>query len=196
MEKEVWNCKKCDIIIGGHNQYLHDGMCDTCFFRTYFPEDQKAYEKRIIKIGGREIDPVGISAENIEKELCLTDYIETKEGKEDQEYVNAFLSFLEKRSFPGISVMHLYDGGITAVSNPRFSTIKENLHLMCQDKGAFYDDDIYVSQALTDSKTFFCIVQRGILFFSGNRESAGMMQEMLSAVKIGFYLENINKYFS
>ena len=53
MKKELWNCRKCNIEIGGHNQYLHDGMCDDCYFREYFPEDHAAYEKRIIKKNGK-----------------------------------------------------------------------------------------------------------------------------------------------
>ncbi|GEM_PF-3078801 len=196
MDEGVWNCKKCDIIIDGHNQYLHDGMCDTCFFQTYFPEDQKAYEKRIIKIGAKNIDPVGLSGEDIEKALCLTEYIETKEGREDQEYVDAFLLFLERVGFPEINMFHLYEGEITGVSYPRLATIKKNLYLMCKDEGSFFDEDIYVSQAFTDNKTFFCIVQEGILFFSGNKESTEIMRGILSTGKIGFFLESLDEYLS
>ena len=36
---EIFHCKKCSKEIGGHNQYLHDSMCDDCFFGTYFPDD-------------------------------------------------------------------------------------------------------------------------------------------------------------
>ena len=43
MEK-VFDCQKCKIKIGGHNQYLHDGMCDDCFFAEYFPEDAQVFE--------------------------------------------------------------------------------------------------------------------------------------------------------
>jgi|GEM_PF-2527794 len=47
-KKEKFYCKKCRKKIGGHNQYLHDGMCDDCFFGIYFPEEQK--EKLIEKL--------------------------------------------------------------------------------------------------------------------------------------------------
>ena len=40
MEEEKFNCKKCNKEIGGHNKYCHDGMCNDCFFDTYFPEDK------------------------------------------------------------------------------------------------------------------------------------------------------------
>ena len=64
MLPERFCCRKCGKSIDGHNQYLHDGMCDVaepfrlrhmsdtkclphdCFFATYFPEDQAEYVKR------------------------------------------------------------------------------------------------------------------------------------------------------
>ena len=36
-----FKCSKCGINIGAHNEYCHDGMCDDCFFETYFPEECK-----------------------------------------------------------------------------------------------------------------------------------------------------------
>jgi Fe-S-cluster containining protein len=47
MKKEMFTCKRCGIPIGGHNQYLHDGMCDECFFEVYFPEDAQIFETDI-----------------------------------------------------------------------------------------------------------------------------------------------------
>jgi|GEM_PF-2398321 len=41
-------CKKCKTEIGGHNQFLHDGMCDDCFFEEYFPEE-KIEQQEIMK---------------------------------------------------------------------------------------------------------------------------------------------------
>lgn len=41
MEEEKFNCRKCGKEIDAHNQYLHDGMCNDCFFDTYFPEDEE-----------------------------------------------------------------------------------------------------------------------------------------------------------
>lgn len=34
-----FNCKKCDKKISVHNKDWHDGMCDDCFNKMYFPED-------------------------------------------------------------------------------------------------------------------------------------------------------------
>ena len=45
-EEMNFNCKKCKKKISAHNNDWHEGMCDDCFNRTYFPEDQAAYEKR------------------------------------------------------------------------------------------------------------------------------------------------------
>ena len=44
MEKEQFWCRNCKISIGGHNKYLHDGMCDNCFFDVYFPEEAQIVE--------------------------------------------------------------------------------------------------------------------------------------------------------
>lgn len=44
MEKDRFNCRKCGVVIGEHNQYLHDGMCDDCFFGTYFPMEVEIFE--------------------------------------------------------------------------------------------------------------------------------------------------------
>ncbi len=44
MEEEKFQCRKCNIPIREHNQYLHDGMCDDCFFEIYFPEEAQVVE--------------------------------------------------------------------------------------------------------------------------------------------------------
>ncbi len=49
-KEEKFNCIKCGIEIGGHNKYLHDGMCDDCFFEGYFPEEAQVIETDIEKI--------------------------------------------------------------------------------------------------------------------------------------------------
>ncbi len=49
-KEEKFNCGKCGIEIGGHNKYLHDGMCDNCFFGKYFPEEAQVFETDIEKI--------------------------------------------------------------------------------------------------------------------------------------------------
>ena len=53
MENLRYACKKCGITISGHNQFLHDSMCDECFFETYFPEEIELFEtnpKRLSKL--------------------------------------------------------------------------------------------------------------------------------------------------
>lgn len=30
------NCKRCNVKIGKHNLYWHEGMRDNCFFKIYF----------------------------------------------------------------------------------------------------------------------------------------------------------------
>jgi len=48
--KEKFTCRHCGIPIGEHNQYLHDGMCDECFFDVYFPEDAQIHELDIQRL--------------------------------------------------------------------------------------------------------------------------------------------------
>ncbi len=50
VNKEIFNCKKCGNVIGSHNQYLHEGMCDNCYFNEYFPDDAQIFETNINKI--------------------------------------------------------------------------------------------------------------------------------------------------
>jgi hypothetical protein len=55
----------------------------------------------------------------------------------------------------------------------------------------FFDDDICVSSAFTDKKTFFAIPLSGILFFSGTAEASKIMQSVLNESGINFYLEEL-----
>lgn len=50
MTEARFSCRKCGIDIGGHNQYLHDGMCDGCFFEAYFPEGAQVFETDASKL--------------------------------------------------------------------------------------------------------------------------------------------------
>ncbi|MBI2110386.1 hypothetical protein HYT51_01240 [Candidatus Woesearchaeota archaeon] len=34
-----FNCKICNTKISAHNKDWHDGMCDDCFDKRYFPDD-------------------------------------------------------------------------------------------------------------------------------------------------------------
>ena len=193
MKEELWNCRKCNIEIGGHNQYLHDGMCDDCYFREYFPEDQAAYEKRIIKKNGKSIDPIGLSQEEFEREFGLTEYIETKEGKEDKLYIDAFFKFLERNKVTELFAYNIYDEEINEALELSFEEIKKNLYLEYQEKGFFYNDDLSISQAFTDKKDFFAIVQKGIIFFSGNSNSSRIMQDTLKDFEMDFYIDSLSQ---
>ena len=193
MKEESWNCRKCKIIIGGHNQYLHDGMCDDCYFKEYFPEDQASYEKRVMKINDKPIDPIGLMQEDFEKILNLTEHAETKEGNPDKDYADAFIKFLTKTNTNKLTAYELYNGEINGLFELSLNEIKETLHLEYQEKGAFFNEDLCVSQAFTDEKSFFAIIQKGIIFFSGNIYSSKIMQEILKEDGITFHLENLPK---
>lgn len=38
-EEMNFNCKKCGKKISSHNKDWHDGMCDSCFDKKYFPKN-------------------------------------------------------------------------------------------------------------------------------------------------------------
>lgn len=185
---ERFYCKKCNTEIDGHNQFLHDGMCDDCFSEVYFPEDQKKYMRRVIMSADeKKFDPIGKKEEDFEKALGFTQYVETKEVKDNKLYVDAFFLFVDKLRLDKLKTYRLYDGEITAVLDWGLGKIKENLHLEYQRKGLFYDDDVYVSQAFSDNKTFYAIVQEGIIFFSGNDEATNIMKECLDELNIKYF---------
>ena len=35
-----YNCQKCNAVISAHNKDWHNGMCDDCFNKEFFPEDE------------------------------------------------------------------------------------------------------------------------------------------------------------
>lgn len=45
-----FNCKECNKKISAHNKDWHDGMCDECFNKKYFPEDAQIFETDIGEI--------------------------------------------------------------------------------------------------------------------------------------------------
>lgn len=51
MKEEQFQCRKCNVSTRGHNRYLHDGMCDDCFFEVYFPEEARVVETDLEQIG-------------------------------------------------------------------------------------------------------------------------------------------------
>ena len=82
MKKESFTCRRCGTLIGGHNQYLHAGMCDACFFEVYFPEEAQIFE---------------IDAKNLSR-LCRLNYKANmdfkdfmKSGKVDQRRFKAIV---------------------------------------------------------------------------------------------------------
>ncbi len=187
-----FKCGECGAFISEHNKVLHDGLCDTCFYRKYFPEDQAAYERRVIVKDGRTVDPVGLTSREFEKELGLTDYIETKEGVEDRLYTEALLEFLERHSARGLAVYSLYEEEIINSLDFSQKEIMASLELLCQGKGDFFSDEPEVSYALTDKSTFFLIVLQGILFFSGTQTSTKAISDILSRKRIKFFYETID----
>lgn len=190
-------CTKCKKQIDGHHQYCHDSMCEDCFNETYFPEDQKAYIKRLIILeNGKKIDPVMQNQESFEKELNLTKYIETKDNKENRLYVDAFFLFLKKLDSKKLIAFMTHDEEIVKAFEWDFATIKKNLYLESEGKGPLSTGDMLVSQAFTDAASYYAIVQQGIIFFSGNENAAKLMKEALDELDIKYIPEEISDFSS
>ena len=62
---------------------------------------------------------------------------------------------------------------------------------MDKENGKFFNEDLLSSQAFTDEKSFFAIVQKRIIFFSGDYYSSKLVQEALKEAGIAFYLEKL-----
>ena len=94
IREEQFQCRKCNIAIGGHNQYLHEGMCDDCFFELYFPEEAQIIETDLEQIG-RHCRSKPVQRENSNfKRFVL-------EGKFDQErFANITKEIMSKLSCP------------------------------------------------------------------------------------------------
>ena len=49
-EDMKFNCKDCQKKISAHNKDWHNGLCDDCFDRVYFPEDAQIFETDLTKM--------------------------------------------------------------------------------------------------------------------------------------------------
>ncbi len=171
-----FDCKSCKIKISAHNKDWHDGMCDKCFNGQYFPEEEDSQSK-------------------FEKDHKLSHRIETDEGHEDKLYVDAFFLFLQKLNQKDIQCYRLDEGKIVETLNLSFEEIKDNLYLECEDKGRFYDEDNgSISQAFTDNDSFYAIVQKGVIFFSGKDDAVRFMQEALDELDIKYFLDETSSF--
>ena len=171
-----FNCIRCNKVISAHNKDWHDRMCDKCFDEQYFPEEEEDSQSKF------------------EKQHQLSHYIETDEGHEDKLYVDAFFLFLQKYNKKDIQCYKLDEGKIAETLNLSFEEIKDNLYLECEDKGIFYDEDSCISQAFTDNDSFYAIVQKGIIFFSGKDDAVKFMQEALDELKIKYFLDETRSF--
>jgi Fe-S-cluster containining protein len=85
---EKFKCKKCGKSIGEHNQYLHDAMCDDCFFEVYFPESYRIYETDVNKLPK-------ICKLNEREDMKFWEFL--KSGDFDQERFNKIVKEMEKK---------------------------------------------------------------------------------------------------
>lgn len=193
-DEKPFVCRKCKVSISGHNKDWHEGMCDDCFNKEFFPEDQTMYEKRLLVIKGNAVDPDGFEQSDFERELDLTTYIETEYARPHTLHADAFLLFLEKAGVSELTAYQLYADKVVEVFDMTFDEIKENLRLQGKNKGAFCSADEEISQAITDKKTFYAMVLQGNIAFSGNNKTSAAMKEALAAKGVLCSTEDVADY--
>ena len=82
MKEEQFWCSKCKTPIGGHNQYLHAGMCDECFFEVYFPEGAQVIETNLRQIERQcKSKPVQRENQNFKKFVLETEFDQERFAK-------------------------------------------------------------------------------------------------------------------
>ena len=124
IDKEQFQCKECNISIGGHNQYLHDGMCDDCFFEIYFSEEAEIVETDVEQIE-RHCKSKPVQRENSNfKRFVL-------EGKFDQErFANITKEIMSKLSCPnGGACCNLINDKVTSSPSKREEPLASSTEL-------------------------------------------------------------------
>jgi len=120
-------------------------------------------------------DLIGMSGEELEEEYGFDSYLETKDdflsGKKIDcgKLIGSFIDFNEERE---LKVIKLYDGVIQDIQDMGLAEIRENLMLLAENKGMFYDnsDDELATCYGFLSDDYFAEIMPGIIFFSGKEE--------------------------
>lgn len=137
-------------------------------------------------------DLIGKTLKDIEKKFSFEYYLETKDrfliGKpmDSKKLIQSFLDFNDGKE---LKVIKLYDGTIKEIKELKLTQIKDNLSLLAEEKGIFYDDsDDELATAygfLCDN--YFAEIMPGIIFFSGKEEFVNDFAEVLTRNEIKFH---------
>lgn len=123
----------------------------------------------------------GKNSDEIEREFGFTHYIELKDrillGREQEhsKVVDALLNFINNRN---LKVVKTDDGTVVDIFTMNYQEVEENLKLLENKKGAFWDEENDQCFALLGDD-FFSYVFPNSIMFSANEENARKMVQLL-----------------
>ena len=128
-------------------------------------------------------------SDDIEREFGFTHYIELKDwillGREQEhsKVVDALLNFINNRN---LNVVKTDDGAVVDIFTMNYQEVEENLKLLENKKGAFWDEETDQSFALLGDD-FFSYVFPNSMMFSANEENAAKMASLLNERKLEYF---------
>lgn len=133
---------------------------------------------------------IGKSAEEIEKENGFEGYVEFKPRHyfgfnlgEHKELMEVFMGFLPKEK---IKILRLNDENVEEVFELDYKEVLENIELLGDKKGKFYDEELEISYSvLTDN--FLVIIQEGMIFWSSKKDLAEKWADALGEAGLQVY---------
>ena len=133
---------------------------------------------------------MGKNIEELEKENNFDWYVEFKPKKmlefdleEHKRLMGVFIEFLPKEK---IKILKLNDGNVEEVFELNCEEVLENIKLLEEEKGKFYDKELEISYSiLTDD--FLVIIQQGMIFWSSGKELAFEWGGKLKEKELNFF---------
>ena len=133
---------------------------------------------------------IGKEIEKLEKENKFCWYVEFKPKKmfgfdleEHNKLMNAFIGFLPKDN---IKILRLNDEIVEDVFELNYDEILENIKLLSEEKGKFYDEDDEISYSILTGD-FLVIIQKDMIFWSSGKELSKKWQDTLAKEGLSFF---------
>ena len=102
---------------------------------------------------------------------------------EHKELMGVFIGFLPKGE---IKILKLNDENVEGVFELGYNEVLENIKLLEDEKGKFYDEELEISYSIL-TEDFFVIIQRNMIFWSSGKELAEKWADALGEADLWFY---------
>lgn len=132
---------------------------------------------------------IGKKSDEIEQEFGFTHYIELKDWmllgheQEHSKVVDALLIFINGRD---LNVVKTDDGVVSDIFAMNYQEIEDNLGLLRNKKGVFWDEETDLCFALLGDD-FFSYVFPSTIMFSANEENTKKMASLLDERKLEYF---------